>query len=135
MNASSVDIMRMLEDYSDSALGLSFGIDLFIGREPTKPDNCVTIFDTPGGPPQLTLDEDNDDYYYPSIQIRVRNRDYRAGWALIENIRTVLHGKANETWDTTTLYTVIYCSSGPALLDWDESDRARFIINFNLQRR
>ncbi|KKL64285.1 hypothetical protein LCGC14_2166530, partial [marine sediment metagenome] len=45
-----------------------------------------------------------------------------------------LHGKAGETWNAT-LYTVIYCSSGPALLDWDENNRPRFIINFNLQRR
>ena len=134
MNASSVDIMRMLEDYSDSALGLAFGIDLFIGREPTEPDNCVTIFDTTGGPAQLTLDEDNDDYYYTSVQIRVRNRDYITGWDLIHDIMISLHGRAQETWNET-LYTLISCSSGPALLDWDDNNRARFIINFNLQRR
>jgi len=42
--------------------------------------------------------------------------------------------KKQETWNGA-LYTVIYCSNGPALLDWDDSNNARFIINFNIQRR
>lgn len=130
MNVVSEDIKDML--VADS-LGLTFADNLFIGREPTVPKNCVTIFDTPGFPPQLTLKQ-GEDYFYPSIQIRVRNTDYRTGWNLIKDIMTSLHGRANETWNET-LYTVIYCSSGPALLDWDENNRARFIVNFNLQRR
>jgi len=130
MNAPSEDVKDMLED--ESSLGLTFGTDLFVGKEPPEPDDCVTIFDTYGSPPLMTLNSVG--YFYPSIQIRVRCRNYRTGWALIQDIRTVLHGKANETWNAT-LYTVIYCSSGPALLDWDENDRARLIINFNLQRR
>ena len=132
MNASSEDIKDMLK--AESSLGLTYGTDLFIMREPPKPDNCVTIFDTAGGPAQLTLDEDNDDYYYPSIQIRVRNRASITGWDLIHDIMISLHGRAQETWNGT-LYTLIACSSGPALLDWDDNNRARFIINFNLQRR
>jgi len=130
MNASSIDIVEMLE--AESSLGLTFGTDLFIGKELSKPDNCVTIFDTPGFSPLLTLD--GGDYYYPSIQIRFRNNDYRTGWDLIHDIRVSLHGRSHETWNGT-LYTVIYCSSGPAFLDWDENDRARFVINFDMQRR
>ena len=132
MNASSIDVRDMLE--AESSLGLVFADDLFIGREPATPDNCVTIFDTPGFPPQLTLDEDCNDYYYPSIQIRVRNNSYVDGWNLIHDIMVALHSRAHETWNGT-LYTIIYCSSGPALLDWDDNNRARFIVNFNLQRR
>jgi len=131
MNATSEDIKDMLED--ESSLGLIFATNLFVGREPVEPDTCVTIFDTYGFPPLLTL-SGNGGYYYPSVQIRVRGNDYLTGWNLIQDIRTVLHGKAGETWNAT-LYTVIYCSSGPALLDWDENNRPRFIINFNLQRR
>ena len=130
MNAPSEDIKDML--VAESSLGLTFATNLFIGREPPEPDDCVTVFDTPGFPPLLTLNSVG--YYYPSIQIRVRTAAYMSGWDMAEAIRTVLHGKANETWNTT-LYTVIYCSSGPALLDWDANGRARFIINFNLQRR
>ena len=129
MNSPSEDIKDML----DTTLGLIFKDNLFIGREPILPKNCVTIFDTAGGAPQLTFTK-NENYFYPSIQIRVRNIDYRDGWDLIQDIRTSLHGRAQETRNGT-LYSVVYCASGPALLDWDENNRVRFIINFNIQRR
>jgi hypothetical protein len=130
MNAPSVDIKDMLE--AQSSLGLTFGTNLFIGREPTSPDNCVTIFDTPGGPPALTLD--NIDYNYPSIQVRVRNNDYLTGWGLIDDIKNFLHGKSHETWNGTR-YELIACTVEPAMLDWDENNRARFVTTFNIQRR
>jgi hypothetical protein len=133
MNAPSVDIRDMLE--AESSLGLVFGDNLFIGKDPTTPQNMVTIFDTYGRPPQLTLGgQEEGNYYYPSIQIRVRSVSYQLGWNLIYDIMTSLHGRAQETWNGT-LYTVIYCSSGPALLDWDDNGLVRFIVNFNLQRR
>jgi len=132
MNAPSEDIKDMLE--AESSLGLTFATDLFIGKEPSSPDNTVTIFDTSGLPSTLTLDENSNDYEKPSVQIRVRNRAYDTGWALIQEIKEALHSRAHEIWNGT-LYTIIYCSSGPAMLDWDNNDRVRFIINFNLQRR
>jgi len=139
MNAPSVDIKDML--VAKSSLGLVFdpkdsNRNLFIGREPSTkvaPDDCVTVFDTPGGPPQLTL-AGNENYYYPSVQIRVRNNDYLTGWNLLYDIMVALHGRAQETWNGT-LYSVIQAAGGPAFLDWDANNRARFIINFNMQRR
>ena len=130
MNAPSIDIKDMLE--AESSLGLVFAKNLFVGMEPTTPRDCVTIFDTPGFPPQLV--NDNAKYERPSIQIRVRNENYLDGWALIDDIKDLLHGRAQETWNNV-LYTIIYCSSGPALLDWDDNNNCRFIINFNIQRR
>jgi len=131
MNPVSEDIKDMLE--ADSSLGLVFGTNLFIGLQPSTPANCTTIYDSGGFSPQLTLDGDGG-YFYPSIQIRVRSTEYVTGWSLINMIKTLLHGRGNETWNGT-LYTVIYCSSGPALLDWDENGRVNFIVNFNVQRR
>ncbi len=134
MNPPSYDIKDMLESFEDSSgLGLSLNTDLFIGEEPDKPADCVTIFDTPGGPPYLGLNKTTG-YNYPSIQIRVRNTNYLDGWNLINAIKDSLHGRANETWNGT-LYTLIQCMGEPAHLDWDSKHRARFICNFNLQRR
>jgi hypothetical protein len=130
MNAPSVDIAAMLE--ADSSLGLELGTDLFIGKEPTSPHNCVTIYDELANTPELSMGGET--YYYPIVQIRVRNIDYRAGWTLINNIMISLHGRAHETWNGT-LYTIIFCHSGPALLTWDDNEFVKFIINFNLQRR
>jgi len=129
MNAVSVDIKDMLV----AGLSYTFATDIFIGKEPTTPDNCVTIFDTGGGAPQLTFTQ-GERYEYPTFQIRVRNKSYLVGMAAIEAIKESLHGRAQESWNGT-LYSVVYCSSGPALLDWDDSNRCRFIINFNAQRR
>lgn len=138
MNSPSVDIASMLEAAGDSsgigdAGAMVVGTDLFIAREPALPRDTVTIFDTPGFPPWLGLAGETG-YEYPSIQIRVRNKDYRAGWRLIEEIKDSLHGRHGETWNGT-LYTIIYCSSGPALLDWDDNGYCRLVVNFNIQRR
>lgn len=130
------DVKDMLEE--DSALGLVFGAggNLFINKEPTPPPKrTVTIFSTHGRPPDLTLvGKEGGSYYRPSIQIRVRGVDQRQVEDLINDIVDSLHGRGHESWNGT-LYTVITCSSGPALLDWDENGLVRFIVNFNLQRR
>lgn len=131
MNAPSTDIKDIL--VATTALGLTFATNLFIGKEPVEPDNCVTIFDTPGRSPLLTFNQ-TDRAERPSIQIRVRNRSYLTGWTLIHDIQDRLHGLSQETWNST-LYSVIVCTSGPAMLDWDNNNRVRFIINFDIQRR
>jgi hypothetical protein len=130
MNAPSEDIKDML--VADSGLGLTFGTNLFKNKEPASPRNCVTIFDTYGYRPDLALVDQG--YERPSIQIRVRNNKQETAWSLIDDIKNLLHGKSNETWNGA-MYTVIYCASGPALLDWDDNGNVRLIINFNLQRR
>jgi hypothetical protein len=129
MNPASLDIAKLLED----ELGLEIGVDLFIGKEPPEPDSCVTIFDTPGFPPQLTYKK-GENYYYPAIQIRIRERLYLEGYEKINGLKELLHGRANEVINGTH-YTLVQCSIEPALLDWDANNRARFFINFNLQRR
>ena len=131
MNAVSQDVKDMLE--AESSLGLVSATNLFVGREPPTPDECATIFDTSGLPNQVTLGMEGN-YYYPSIQIRVRSNKYRDGWDLIQNIMISLHGRAQETWNGT-LYSIIKQTSGPALLDWDDNNRPRFVVNFDLQRR
>lgn len=130
MSAPSIDIAGMLA--YESSLGLTLATNLFVGKEPSRPDTCITIFDTHGLPTGISLDSVGFDF--PSIQIRVRAKDYQTGWALIEGIKTILHGRANETWENT-YYSLIYCTSGPALLDWDDNSRCRFIVNFNINRR
>lgn len=132
MNPTSEDIKDMLLE-SESGLNLIFATDLFIGKEPSRPDNCVTVFDTPGFPSQLTTNKD-EIYNYPSIQIRVRNKSYLTGYTLAKNIMDYLHGRAHETWNST-YYSVIRAMTDPHLLDWDENDRARFVLTFNIQRR
>jgi len=131
MGPASEEIKDML--VAESYLGFTFGKDLFIGREPAEPHDCVTIYDTPSFPPDLTLDS-GESYYRSSVQVRVRDRSYVEAMSIARNIMTSLHGRAQETW-SGTLYTVIRATGEPALLAWDDNNRAIVIINFNLQRR
>lgn len=129
MNAPSIDIKNMLEAES---FGLVFGTNLFVAIEPSDPVDCVTIFDVPGDPPQLTFD--NQKQENPAINIQVRNKDYATGYTLAEQIKDSLHGRANEEWGGT-LYMIINCISGPFALEFDENRRICFSINFNVRRR
>jgi hypothetical protein len=130
MNDASYDIKDMLEA---AGLGLVFKTNMFVAKEPTNPDNVVTIYTTSGFAPERTLD--NGSWYYRSaVQIRVRNNGYSTGMALATNIMTSLHNRANTEWNDT-LYTVIQAVGEPVPFAWDENNRTIIIINFNLQRR
>ena len=128
MNSPAYDIVDML--VADTALGLVIGTSLFKNREPATPDNVVTVFDYTGRN-SMTLDKKT--YAYPNVQVRVRNRKQDEAWRIINGIYTSLHGRAKETWNGS-VYEVIQSVGGPALLDWDDNDRCRLIINFNIQR-
>lgn len=137
MNSCAIDIKQMLEEHDSSNNDSSGEVTLFpiyIGIEPSQPLNCITIFDTMGAQEhQLTFDK-NEVYEYYAIQLRIRSISYQDGWQVINHIKTILHGRAQETWNDA-YYALIRCTSGPAQLDIDKNQRFRFIINFNVQRR
>jgi len=133
MNATSVDVAAML--VADTSLGLVVGTNLFVGKEPTDPKNSITILDSYGYPPSMTLGgKAEGSYYYPSVQIRLRNSDYRTAMNLGQNIVVSLHGRAQETWNGT-LYSVVSCKNGPTFMSWDDNGLAHFVMNFDIQRR
>ena len=131
MNATVVDIKAMLEYYKSTCDTDLYPI--YIGKEPDTPINTITLFETGVFPQDLTFDR-TEIYEKPSVQIRVRSTGYLEGWAIISQIKDILHGRAGESWNGA-VYTLIRCSSGPALLDYDKAQRVRFIINFYIQRK
>ena len=130
MNAVSIDVKDMLEA---SSLGYTYKTDLFLAKEPDRPDNCVTIFDTPSFPPDYTIN--GEVYYRSSCQIRIRNNKYTDGMAAARNIFDSLHARVDDLVWNGTVYTVIEARGEPALLAFDNNNRAIIIINFNFQRR
>ena len=131
MNTPTIDIKDLLEDSDD--LDLTFKTNLFVGREPTDPSDVVTIFDAPSRGPALFYDR-GVKYFYSAFQIRTRSANYNTGLSLAQNIQSVLHGRGNEVINGT-YYSLIESIDDPFLLDWDENNRARFVNNFQLQRR
>jgi hypothetical protein len=134
MNSVVEDIRNMLEQ--ESSLGLILGENLFLYREPAKPNNCVTLFEVPGMQPIILLDSNEDTKHYekPSLNIRVRNTTAEDAYSLSYQITEVLHARAQEIWGDY-LYSCIYSTIAPFQLDWDENNRIRISLNFNIQRR
>ncbi len=136
MNNASKDIAQKLASLttpSSSVFKFIIGSNLFVGREPTSPDDCVTIVDRPSWPIGINLDGSGD-FDYASVQIRVRNISYDKGAEMMQAIIKLLHGLNNFTINDTD-YFVCMCVSGPSLLDWDQNNRVRLISNFDIQRR
>jgi hypothetical protein len=130
MNAASVDIKDLL--VANTELGLEFTKNLFIGFEPEAPDTCVTIYDTPGYASDIIM-TGNDGYEYPSVQIQVRSDGYIEAFTIADDIRNYLHGKHHVKTDDCE-YQVIDCTSPPFMLNRDENNRVKFVINLDLQR-
>lgn len=131
MNPCSEDIKDIL--LAETELNLVFAENLFVAREPSNPDNIVTIFDTPGAPMMKTFSY-GENYEYPSVQIRGRGTDYRTVFALLQTIVEKLHNHPQQALNGS-FYTVIQCNTTPTLLDWDDNGRCRLITNFLIQRR
>ena len=132
MNPPSVDIANLLS--YESHFALVIGENLFIGKEPAKPNSCVTIFDSPGRPHDITLGGQTDPLWeYPAIAIRCRSIDYILGWSLIFEITNFLHA-LNNIIEGGSKYALMSCMGSPHFHDWDENGRVRFLSIFNILR-
>ena len=131
MKPTSEHIKQML--IADAAVDTDT-YKVYIGQEPliTEKFQSITLIDSAAEPPQLNLDVE-ERYEFPAVQIIIRSYDYVAGWELSESIKKSLHGRANEQWEDM-FYTLIESSSDIAYLNWDENQRVRFSVNFNVQR-
>jgi len=129
VNTVTKDIMDFIAANTSWVSGTNF----FVGREPTAPNVCLTIFDTPGVGPLLFMNKDGR-YDYANFQLRLRHTHYEQGMSAMDDLIDLLHGDGNFEINGTQ-YTKIEALDSPALLDWDENNRARIIANFEIQRR
>ncbi len=128
MKSPAEDIKDVLES---SAVGIgTFGTDLFVSKEPSEPDACTTIYDTPGQEPEAGYRYDR-----PGVQVRVRGTagGYQAAYAKIEDVKEALHGLGDETWNGTR-YVGIWATGDPNFLGYDDNGRPIFTINFRVHR-
>lgn len=127
MNAPSIDIKDVL--VADQ--GYVFGDTIHIGKEPTSPNNCVTLYDIDGLPvPDLCGDINEQ----KTVQVRLRDVSYLDGWSKIQAISDAFNARANEVIGGT-FYESIMIDSGPFHLGYDEKDRVLFSLNLKIERR
>ena len=132
MNSTATDIATLLD--GDTSLGLTLETDLFVGRMPNEPDDCVVVYDNPGGAPMLTLDKATSNYFYSSVYVRIRNIKYAPGWEQMFDILEFLHASSQDVVGTT-YYALIKAMNDPQVLHWDDNERVIMFINFEVQRR
>ena len=115
MNAASVDIKDLLVI---EGIGV-FGENLFVGKEPSQPNECITLYDTTAGEqnPKLAIDE-------VSLQVRVRSATYIDGYSKANSVKVALEGRSSIMLGTTNY--IGFWATSISFVHYDENDRAIF---------
>lgn len=107
------------------------GQGVFTGRLPDSPSVAIVFSDTGGFGPTNVFGTTA--FRQPSLQVvtRATALDYNKARALIDEVFTVLHCKANITANGN-FYKAIDAIQEPMWLGYDESERPMWAINFQI---
>lgn len=105
------------------------GTTLFKGTLPEKIDNCVAIYETTSGLPDMYLPVKT-----PFFQVYVRNKDYATGHTKMDAVRSALHGKLAFT-QGSTFFMSIFAVTEIDHLGRDDQGRDGFRIMFKATTR
>jgi hypothetical protein len=113
-----------IRDYLTAELGGT----IHANHEPDSPPNSVTIYNTGG----LAGDVDND-FYRPTIQVRVRHLNPEAGYALLEQIMLTLALPVSfEQGDWR--YVGVGSTTDAEAIGRDDKQRYLIVQNFQIMR-
>lgn len=102
---------------------------IYIGSEPTTPNDCITLYDTGGG--FANRDAQLSD---SAIQIRVRSFSYADGYdqaAAVRDALIDLRGLLRDNW----FYTGFWLTMDVAKIGRDDADRELFTVNLRAMRQ
>ena len=122
MTSPAEDILKLLALHTDSIF--IEGGNGFIGQQPELPHDCITVYDTGGGP-QDSMNEIDD----VSFMIHSRGSSYQDGWALIHEAKLILQSMAGKLVEGKE-YVGVWSTSNIAFVGRDEKDRSIFSANF-----
>ena len=123
------DIGTYLNDASISTQDLTLGTNLFLGRLPETPDNCVGVIQTAGVAPTDTFGTSFPPLETQGLQTLVRATTYATAEALAVELMKSLASVANQTL-TSTLYLKIEAQQSPFALERDNQERLVMSCNF-----
>ncbi len=117
--------------FASQNAGYTFGTNVFTGKMPDSPAKAVCFYAGPGFEPFETLSSSPDGFRYPTVMVHVRGsvRDYLSATSLCELVVATLH-KALRFTANTQDYEVVEMIGEPNWLEYDESDRPKFSLNF-----
>lgn len=102
---------------------------VFIGKQPTSPNRCITLYDAGGlAPnPRWLLD-------YPQVQIKFRGgpNDYEVVWLKAKEVRDRLLGITSYTASNNDRIVHVNGIGDVAFTGWDDSVRPEFVTNFRM---
>ena len=130
----SIVVKDLLVDAGIGVFGVPATVDLwpiFIGSEPDDLnglDNCLTIYDRGGEPPnpKFLLD-------FPRFQIRVRSNSYEDGWNKASEARELLLGLPSQTIGVVR-YDGVYVTIDTRMLMADTKGRPIFVTDYRVIR-
>jgi len=125
MNPPTEDLI----DYIDAQTALTKGVDLFTSVEPTTPDNCVTLYDSPGNStsPKFPIE-------MIGLQVRSRGDTYKNAYQLCHDIKILLEGLREDLVLNGSRYFGFYVTTQPTHMIRDKSERHMFTMNIQVQR-
>jgi hypothetical protein len=124
---------------ADAPNGVLTGWGLSLGQQPNTPDQCVTIYETGGMPPDIKRTGSLEKQYDRiGLQVRVRGplqQDYMTPRNKIQDVFKALH--ENEPPRSLTQKRIVACyavNSGALPMGLDKKDRMEFVWNFKIIR-
>ena len=127
MTSPAVDIANKIRSDGFGGIVNKAGWAISATREPAKPLNVITLYDTGGSPP----DTDEQDILLQSVQARVRAKEYPEGYAAIRSIVTGLTLSRSFSAEAGR-YLSIKCISGPMNIGRAEASDA-FLLTANFE--
>lgn len=122
-------VARCIADYlTDREVGTfagTSGWSIAVAREPLKPDDCITIYETGGDGPDT---DDRDEL--TTFQVRVRTFDYEAAVTKLREIRTILTTPTGPISMGDTTFDYIFATSGILPIAQDDTDRFVLVMNY-----
>ena len=105
-----------------------------IGFQPSTPNQCITLYMTPGDEPGIVKDPSIEPAYDKiSFQVRVRSElnDYPGSIAKIQQVFEALHQNEPDAISGEQYFVYLYSkNSGPLPMGKDSNDRFEFTWNF-----
>lgn len=126
-NSPANDIATMLANDGIATIGT----DLFVGREPDKTGQTITVFDT--GADQPAEPKWGRDYFTVQVRVRGTPRDYDATWTKADTVKNRLHSRPAETIDGI-VYAGVWALGDLIFLTYDESERPIVVGNYRTIR-